>query len=365
MNEENNITGDRLTNIPTVFREDVEQDVSMTVQVQLDKAGITEHKIADVLDTATAVMRPVESEEDLRALQDVLTPIVRLRTNIVRICKKGREHANMVSKAWIAAEKLHVAEVSKVEAKLDAYKQEWKEAQERAKAEEEAEAKRIINERFAALEGLGMVRRVATADKPERYEVGDVSVSIDTIETCDLARWEDVVARATAAAQELRRQADERAQAEQAAREALEKRERDLAAREARANKVLDGERAAELDALGAVALERPADPLHQYDDEQWAEEVRQVRVLIERRKQEVSDNVPTEHTAEPVSMSHAQSDEDRWREWVKDIHRTEPVMHTRMADEAVRGVIEYIKDMTPKAGEWAGPVKRQVNTTR
>lgn len=250
------ITNDRLTPIPTVFREDVEQDVDLTVQTQLVKAGITEETLAEALDKAQAVMRPVENEADLRALQDVLTPIVRLRTSIVRICKKGREHANMVSRAWIAAEKHHVAEVLKVEDLLTAYKDEWNAQKEREKAAEEAEARKIIQDRYAVLEGIGMVRRVATADFPERYVIGSLSVPLDMIDTADAVVWDAVVNRGRAIAQE-------EAQRAQAAADELARRERDLAEREARLNVAAVPEAAAPVvEVIAPLEPPIPMDPV-------------------------------------------------------------------------------------------------------
>lgn len=280
------ITSDRLTPIPTVFREDVEQDVDLTVQTQLVKAGITEETLAEALDKAQAVMRPVENEADLRALQDVLTPIVRLRTSIVRICKKGREHANMVSRAWITAEKHHVAEVLKIEDQLTAYKDEWNAAKEREKAEEEAEAKRIIQERYAALEAIGMTRRAATPDAPERYVIGMYAAPLEMIDTADAPTWDAIVEKATSIAnaqrkveeeQRAREEAEAKARKEEAERlEAQRKeqaaREAALAAKEAEINKAVATMRKNELLAIGGSAVDamviRP--DLHNLSDEEF-----------------------------------------------------------------------------------------------
>lgn len=264
------ITSDRPTPIPTVFREDVEQDVDLTVQTQLVKAGITEETLAEALDKAQAVMRPVENEADLRALQDVLTPIVRLRTSIVRICKKGREHANMVSRAWITAEKHHVAEVLKIEDQLTAYKDEWNAAKEREKAEEEAEAKRIIQERYAALEAIGMTRRAATPDAPERYVIGMYAAPLEMIDTADAPTWDAIVEKATSIAnaqrkveeeQRAREEAEAKARKEEAERleaqrKEQERKEAELKAREDALNAQTNEARMNELLAIGGNAVD-------------------------------------------------------------------------------------------------------------
>lgn len=299
------ITSDRLTPIPTVFREDVEQDVGLTVQTQLAKAGITEETLAVALDNAQAVMRPVENEADLRALQDVLTPIVRLRTSIVRICKKGREHANMVSKAWIAAEKFHVAQVATVEDKLTAYKDEWNAAKERAKAEEEAEAKRIIQDRYAALEAIGMVRRMATPDAPERYVIGMFASPLDMIDTADAATWDAIVEKATgiAAAQRAiddekraREEAEAKARKEEAERIEAQRREQErkeaeLKAREDALNAQTNEARMNELLAVGRDAVDAMVVPtLHNLSAEEFAElkeSVRQTAEAMRRRAEQ------------------------------------------------------------------------------
>ena len=49
----------------------------------------------------------------------------------------------------------------------------------------------------------------------------------------------------------------------------------------------LHNARRKELEALGAMSNECPMDPYSQYDQAQWDDEVRQVKVLVERRKEE------------------------------------------------------------------------------
>jgi len=299
------ITNDRLTPIPTVFREDVEQDVGLTVQTQLVKAGITEETLAEALDKAQAVMRPVENEADLRALQDVLTPIVRLRTSIVRICKKGREHANMVSRAWIAAEKHHVAEVLKVEDLLTAYKDEWNAAKEREKAAEEAEAKRIIQERYAALEAIGMVRRAATPDAPERYVIGMYAAPLEVINTADAPTWDAIVEKATGIAEAQRKVEEEKRAREEAEakarkeeaerieaqRKEQERKEAELKAREDALHAQTNEARMNELLAIGGNTVDAMMIPtLHSLSTEDFAalkESVRQTAEAMRAREEQ------------------------------------------------------------------------------
>ena len=294
------ITSDRLTPIPTVFREDVEQDVDLTVQTQLVKAGITEETLAEALDKAQAVMRPVENEADLRALQDVLTPIVRLRTSIVRICKKGREHANMVSRAWITAEKHHVAEVLKIEDQLTAYKDEWNAAKEREKAEEEAEAKRIIQERYAALEAIGMTRRAATPDAPERYVIGMYAAPLEMIDTADAPTWDAIVEKATSIAnaqrkveeeQRAREEAEAKARKEEAERleaqrKEQERKEAELKAREDALNAQTNEARMNELLAIGGNAVDAMViHTLHNLSAEEFTALKERERITAEEQR--------------------------------------------------------------------------------
>ncbi len=248
---------DRITDLSTVFREDVEQDVDLIVQDKLAKAGLTEEILAGLasMEEIQAVMKPVESEADMKALQKVLTPIVTTRNRIKLICKKGREHSNMVSKAFIAKEKEYVAMVATVEDPLTRYKDAWRAEQDRIKAEEDAEAKRVLQQRYAELEAIGMVRRTATLDAPERYEIGGVMLPVDRIDSADLGAWMHMTDTAKAEADRINA---ERMEAERKAKEEADKVAAQLAAlaeREAKMKGMILSARTAVLKGAGLDVL--------------------------------------------------------------------------------------------------------------
>jgi hypothetical protein len=216
--EPGNFTGDRLTPIPTVFQEDINESVELTVQERLVKAGITEEALSELRQNAEQWMKPVHSEKELDELQkNVITPLVKMRTKIERICKKGREEANMIRNAWIANEKTYTGMVRQIEDPLVKYKDDFRAEQERIKKEEEAEAQRQLQARYAALEAVGCIRRAASGIEPERYVIGSVTITLDQINSCDYDTWNNLVrsAEIVAAEEREKKEAEERAAREE------------------------------------------------------------------------------------------------------------------------------------------------------
>jgi hypothetical protein len=163
-------------------------------------------------------MKPVHSEKELEELQkNVITPLVKMRTKIERICKKGREEANMIRNAWIANEKTYTGMVRQIEDPLVKYKEDFRAEQERIKKEEEAEAQRQLQARYAALEAVGCIRRAASFNEPERYVIGSVTITLDQINSCDYDTWNNLVrsAEIVAAEEREKKEAEERAAREE------------------------------------------------------------------------------------------------------------------------------------------------------
>lgn len=390
MTEKNILEQDRITDLSTVFREDVEQDVDLVVQDKLVKAGITEDELDAMREAAQAVMKPVQSEADMKALQKVLTPIVAMRTRIKAICKKGREHSNMVSKAWIAKEKEYVAMVATVEDPLTTYKEAWKAEQERIKAEEEAEARRILQARYAELEGIGMVRRTATIDAPERYEIGPVMFPVDRIDTADLGAWMHMTDTARAEAAKInaaRAEAEAKAKAESdrlaAAQAELDRKAKELAdqeaamqARIAAMNAKVEEGRTNEVKAIGANGMESPMRPYAQYDDADWTAKIEALKVTVEVRKAKEAEAaakaeeerkaneeriraeaVKEEQERERLRIeaekeaaarhTAALNDRGRWLEWTAAIKLSAPTMDSEAGKNAVARVLAGLDKMT------------------
>ncbi len=162
-------------------------------------------------------------------------------------------------------------------------------------ARAEAERKARIQSRENALYAIGMAW-TGSAFASQLPGVSDISrAQVDGLDDDPFAAALTVlkaqveVAQRQAAEEEARRvEAERKVQEEadrlEAQRAELERVQKELAEREAKVNATIESTRAAELAALGAIAYEYPADPLRQYDDDQWAEEVRQVKVLVDRR---------------------------------------------------------------------------------
>jgi len=236
-NEDNGYMGgvtDRLMPVTTVFQQDLDDNAELTVQQVLVRAGITDDTIDKVREEVKRFMRPITSDADLKELQPVLTKLVKMRTTIKHVCEKGREEANMVRNAYIKVQKQYTSYVAQIEDPLVKYKDEWKQAQERAKREEEEEAERQRQFRYAELEKIGCVRRAASGTDPERYVIGDAVILLDLIDTADASTWDNLVRQTWMIADEQREKAEAEEAAKRAEQQRLEAERKALEEREAK-----------------------------------------------------------------------------------------------------------------------------------
>ncbi len=289
MNQEQSIQdqfSDRLMPVSQVFQEDVDEDVSVRAQELMVKAGLGEEAIALAVDAARPFIKPITSEEDLTALQKgALTPLVHLRVRIEKLCKRGRERANMERAAWIKMEKYAIGQFSDVEDRLAELKQEWKEREAKAKEEEEREAERQCQYRYGRLEAAGATRRSATDTEPERFVIGDAAYPVADIDSMDEADLSKLEASASALREEAERVAQEK---ERELREAKEAAQR-VAEREAALTAKMIAVRRAELKNVGAEPQDVPQN-IEQISDEDWEEVVKAIALATAARKKAKED---------------------------------------------------------------------------
>ncbi len=307
-NEDNRYMGgvtDRLMPVTTVFQQDLDDNAELTVQQVLVRAGITDDTIDKVREEVKRFMRPITSDADLKELQPVLTKLVKMRTTIKHVCEKGREEANMVRNAYIKVQKQYTSYVAQIEDPLVKYKDEWKQAQERAKREEEEEAERQRQFRYAELEKIGCVRRAASGTDPERYVIGDAVILLDLIDTADAPTWDNLVRQTRMIADEQREKAEAEEAAKRAEQQRLEAERKALEEREAKLKAMLLSARTAELKAMGlaeeaggylsilshaptpTVLFRVTKQELEQWDDDQYEVAKRTAEEIIDNRVRE------------------------------------------------------------------------------
>ena len=159
--------------------------------------------------------------------------------------------------------------------------------------------------------------------------------------------WQRVIADAK---ESLQKAAEIRAEAE-------------AAAEKLRIQQELERVRTAELQEIGAHPLEYPALPLHQYDASKWPEEVRMVKVLVDKRIAEEKaekDRIAAEavkaelkrqaqeaarREAEEKERMDKLSDVERWDEWMQAIENSAPTLVSAQGQHAVNHLIHYIKE--------------------
>jgi hypothetical protein len=340
LRQEGNFTGDRLTPIQTVFQEDVDEEVGLTVQQRLMKAGITEEQLSSLRSAIQPYMRPVHTKAELEELQkNALTPLVKMRTKIERICKKGREEANMIRNAWIAEEKTYTRMVKELEEPLNKYKEEFRAEQERIKREEEAEAERQLQVRYAALDSIGCVRRAAVGDTPERYVMGELSIPLDTINSADADTWDNLLRSARMIAEEVEAKKRYEEAKMLADAEALRQQEADIARRQKELEEREKKMRKSELIAVGCVevgdnlCIVSVGDSVHSYFEQPVAS--------LATMSQEEWDACLS-GAKEKVAFVRQMEEEEEMREAVNEARKNELL---------ALGCVEYVKNGFPFIG--------------
>jgi hypothetical protein len=262
--EEGNFTGDRYTTPIAVFQEDLDQEVDVIVQDKLAKASITDYVIDSLREEAAplAAIERIESDEQYKLVQGMLTKLIRTRNVAVRICENGRKPLNMLRNAWIAKEKEVVGRVEEIEAPLARLKDAYKAEQERKAQEEEASKQAARVARYTQIEQLGFTRRYRV-DGTQVYFLGETEFEVEAIDAADTETFPNMLRSA--------RMVQEEIQAARAQQELEAQQERERIAQEQEALR----QQQAEMARREAEMREREEAIARAEQAAKWAEELR------------------------------------------------------------------------------------------
>lgn len=158
----------------------VEEQISQ----ELVKANVTEAIIASLKEKYLPLrINGTEDKETYLLVKDARKECKALRVMAEKICKKGREEAVAIQKAWVKKEKEVTDKIGEVEDYLEKQEKDF----ESAVAKEKEEKKRRQDEQFIlrqqVLSGMG----VLYADG--HFTIGDVSFEMSLIKECDDDLW--------------------------------------------------------------------------------------------------------------------------------------------------------------------------------
>lgn len=314
-----NFTGDRITDINTLFPVEVDAEVDLKVQGLLVKAGIHEEMISQYakdVEAFNSLERIPEGDEQLLTRIKAMDRELTNRRNLVtKICEAGRKPHNTYRNAWIKAEKQYTREFEQIEAPLKKLLAAHKAEQERKEQEEKNRQAEMRHSRYVKMEAVGFTRRYRV-DGTQVYFLGEAEFEVDSIDAADHDTFSNIFASARIVAEEIaRRKAEEERRAKEereriaAEQEALRKQQEEMArkeaemkAREEAMQRQVNEVRKGELMALGCeewvsggrvcIGIDPHAidgfavwaDELHAIDDARWANYILEAKAVVEER---------------------------------------------------------------------------------
>jgi hypothetical protein len=153
---------------------------------QLVKHNITEAKIAELREKYMPLqIKGIDDKETYLIVKDARKEVKSIRVMAEKLCKKGREEAVAIQKAWVATEKDVAGRIGEIENHLEKQEKEFEAAE---KAEKDRR-KRVQEEQFImrnqVLSGMGVLY------SDGHYTLGEVSFEMSLIKECDPDIWEN------------------------------------------------------------------------------------------------------------------------------------------------------------------------------
>lgn len=125
-----------------VLSPEVVEEINRKIETSLVKENVTEKVIAQLQEYKELKINGQEDKEGFFAVQEARKSAKTLRVLAEKICKKGRETANAISKAWIAKQNEVTGQISEVEDFLQEMEDAYIAEKDRLKAERQAKIER-------------------------------------------------------------------------------------------------------------------------------------------------------------------------------------------------------------------------------
>lgn len=130
--------------------------IEETINTELQKANITDQIIAGLKEKyGKLTIAGQDDKTGYEAVKNGRKECKSWRVMAQKICKKGREDAVAIQKAWVAKEKEVTEKISEVEDYLEAQEKEYEAEKERIKLEQKQRQDKIFAARMAELVGMG------------------------------------------------------------------------------------------------------------------------------------------------------------------------------------------------------------------
>lgn len=210
----------------------IEEQISQ----ELIKHNVTEAIIADIKEKYMPLkLADLNDKETYVIIKDARKECKSLRVLAKKICEKGREDANAISKAWVAKEKDVTGRIGEVEDHLEAQEKAFEAEQEKIKAQRKRQQEEQLIRRQTQLTNMGALYSDGS------FALGEVSFELSLIKECEEDIWvEQILPKFTSEYQKIeaeRIEADrkKKEQEEELKRqqEEVERKQRELEQREA------------------------------------------------------------------------------------------------------------------------------------
>jgi hypothetical protein len=159
--------------------------VEEQIQQELVKHNVTEAAIAALKEKYMGLqIKGMDDKETYLAVKEGRKECKGIRVLAEKLCKKGREEANAIQKAWVAKEKDVTGRIGEVEDHLEKQEKDFeaKVAAEKERRKREQEEQFIL--RNQVLSGMGVLY------SDGHYTLGEVSFEVSLIKECDPDIWE-------------------------------------------------------------------------------------------------------------------------------------------------------------------------------
>lgn len=210
--------------------------VEEQITQELVKANVTEALIANLKEKYLPLkINGIDDKETYLQVKDARKECKSLRVMAEKICKKGREEAVAIQKAWVSKEKDVTGRIGEVEDHLEKQEKDYEAAVEADKQRRKRAQEEQLIMRQQSLSSMGVVYDNGN------FTLGDVSFEMSVIKECDPEIWENDIKpkyEEEFRKVEVERIEQERIKQEKEAelkrqQEEMERRERELAEKEA------------------------------------------------------------------------------------------------------------------------------------
>lgn len=210
--------------------------VEEQITVELVKANVTETIINSLKERYLPLkIDGIDDKETYLQVKEARKECKSLRVLAEKICKKGREEAVAIQKAWVSKEKEVTGQISKVEDYLEKQEKDYETAVEAEKQRRKREQEEQFILRQQSLSSMGVLYDNGN------FTIGEVSFEMSIIKECDPEIWENDIKpkyeeefkKVEAVRLEQERVKQEKEAELKKQQEEMERRERELAEKEA------------------------------------------------------------------------------------------------------------------------------------